>query len=183
MRNTSNETVAEWVRVYGTELYLYAFRRLGVAHDAEDVVQETFFAALRNYESFRAEASVRTWLYTILKSRMIDVIRSRKRTEVESKEIDIDNVLFDETGHWRQSTVPQAWTSDDFHDYVNSCLSKLTVTQRSALLLTHLDDAPAEEIRKELGITASNYWVILHRARHYMRLCIEKNRKANSDDM
>ncbi|MCX6140364.1 MAG: RNA polymerase sigma factor [Candidatus Kapabacteria bacterium] len=178
-----NEDVASWVGLYGSELYAYAYRRIRSVENAEDVVQETFFAALKNVSSFRGESTPRTWLYTILRSKIIDFVRKAQRIEVsEHSSDDLDNLLFDDKGHWRSLAAPTSWqspntadpTESGFQDYINSCLAKLKPIPRTLLIMTYLDEVPAEEIRKEHEISASNYWVLLHRARHAMRLCIER---------
>ncbi|MBV8946649.1 MAG: RNA polymerase subunit sigma-70 [Solirubrobacterales bacterium] len=67
---------------YRRELQLHAYRILGSAQDAEDLLQETLLAAWRGLEQFEGRASVRTWLYRIATNRSLDALRaSRRRPE------------------------------------------------------------------------------------------------------
>ena len=183
--HSTSPNIAGWVREYGAELYAFAYRQLRSVEDAEDAVQEAFFAAVRNQQNYRGDASPRTWLYMILRSKIVDTVRKHQRMEILSENNDdLDSHLFDEKGHWRTDAAPSPSSmppnaneldAEDVQKHLNTCLGLLKPSQRLVLLKTYLDDAPAELIRKELNISASNYWVLLHRARHSMRLCIHKH--------
>ena len=69
---------------YRRELQLHIYRIVGSAQDAEDLLQETLFAAWRGLEQFEERASVRAWLYRIATNRSLDALRaSRRRPEDE----------------------------------------------------------------------------------------------------
>lgn len=77
-------------------------QRVKDTHIAKDLVQETFLAAWRNVDKYNGEASVKTWLFTILKNKIIDQYRkstTRLTDELNSDEADQD-VFFDTAGHW-----------------------------------------------------------------------------------
>ncbi|MBT9555540.1 MAG: hypothetical protein IV100_05890, partial [Myxococcales bacterium] len=90
-----------WVGRHGDFLFRYAMKRLGDRHVAENVVQETFLAALRARERFAAGASERTWLTGILKHKIIDAHRARLRQPSSADDEDVEALLFDESGRWR----------------------------------------------------------------------------------
>lgn len=77
--NSDNKTLnpAAWVDQYGDYLYRYAVSRLRDGEAAEEVVQETFVAALRHVEQYEAKGSERAWLLGILKRKIIDLYRFR----------------------------------------------------------------------------------------------------------
>src|SRR3982751_460644 len=64
---------------YRRELQLHAYRIVGSAQDAEDLLQETLLAAWRGLEQFEGRSSVRSWLYRIATNRSLDALRARRR--------------------------------------------------------------------------------------------------------
>src|ERR1044072_8655501 len=68
---------------YRRELQLHAYRIVGSAHDAEDLLQETLLAAWRGLEQFQERASVRSWLYRIATNRSLDALRANRRRPEE----------------------------------------------------------------------------------------------------
>jgi RNA polymerase sigma-70 factor (ECF subfamily) len=175
--------VEQWVNEYGDALYHYAVRRLPNAA-AEDVVQETFLAALKAERPFAGRASARTWLIGILKHKIIDYIRkaSRERpvADLETSDGWGDN-LFDATGHWRIN--PQTWQASpekileqqEFLAVLNHCIEKLPARLRDAFTLRELDDQKTGDICKVLDITPTNLWVLLHRTRLRLQNCLTEN--------
>ncbi len=173
-----------WLDDHGDYMYRYALGRLRNTTLAEDAVQETFLAALRARDSFSGRSSERTWLFGILKHKIIDQLRKSSRESVLSGTNEAANTLddlFDAKGMPKEH--PAAWPGnprDDFErnqfwECLNECLGKLPERLSKAFSLREVDGMESGEICKVLGITATNYWVILHRARLALRKCIEIN--------
>jgi RNA polymerase sigma-70 factor (ECF subfamily) len=165
--------------------YLVRFAALQLRdRDAvEDVVQETLLAALAGEASFGGRSNLRTWLTGILKHKIIDAIRRARRestlgagADEEAPEID---ALFRPDGHWVEH--PAAWSDPDaaltqkqFFDVLEDCLGRLPKkTARVFLMREHLG-AETAEICKELDITSTHCWVLLHRARLALQLCLDR---------
>jgi RNA polymerase sigma-70 factor (TIGR02943 family) len=172
-----------WVARYSRELFRYAVQRLRNEDDSEDVVQETFLTAWRTRENFRGDLSERNWLYMILKSRIIDLVR--KRQTRQKNFADVENVgedTFAADGHWSAEQRANQWPPDamdhlervEFQEIFNSCLDDLNDRQRLIFMAKEIDGLEADEICQEFDITTSNLWVILHRARLKLRGCLEK---------
>ena len=68
----------DWLNQHGDYLYRFALARLRDPHLAEDVVQETFLAAIKS-PNFAEQSAPRTWLTGILKHKIIDVMRKNVR--------------------------------------------------------------------------------------------------------
>jgi RNA polymerase sigma-70 factor (TIGR02943 family) len=174
----------KWVNNYGDMLYRFALPRVRDEELAKDLVQETFLAAWRNEANFKGEISEKNWLFTILKNKIIDHYRkaSTRLTENFSDKATEDN-FFDEADHWTNNASPKEWKTDDtknietkeFYEVLEKCKMKLKELQSAVFSLKYLDGFESEEICKELGITPSNYWVLLHRAKLQLRGCLEKN--------
>jgi RNA polymerase sigma-70 factor (ECF subfamily) len=166
-------------------LLRYATLQLRDAAAAEDAVQDALLAALSAEASFAGRSNLRTWLTGILKHKIVDIIRRQSRDrpaadlETAGDEAEFD-ALFDRRGHWDEA--PDAWQQPEgslqqkqFLAALEACLRDLPErTARVFMMREHLGlDTP--EICKELGISATHCWVMLHRARMALRLCLEMN--------
>ena len=93
---------------------LMRYARSQLRHDAwaEDAVQDTLLAALERPQAFSGQSQLKTWLVGILKHKLVDQLRRhhREATVLDRDDAeDLDELLFDETGHWRQ--MPTEWPS------------------------------------------------------------------------
>lgn len=153
---------------------------------AEDVVQETFLAAVAGRAGFSGRSSVRTWLTGILKHKIIDAIRHKQRRPIiaaafdETLDVDALDGMFNEDGAWK--TPPADWgnpehalAQSEFMDVLARCLDKLPPATARVFTMREILELESDEICKELSITANNLWVILHRARISLRRCLEQN--------
>ncbi len=174
-----------WLDQYGDALYRYALFRTGDPELAADLVQETLLAALRSEGGFSGKSSVKTWLFAILKHKVLDEVRRRCRErEVFAPEPAFDAGVenrFDEDGEWKVS--PLEWGTDpanvlsrnEFWEAFRRCLDALPPRCRAAFSLVELNEATTGEACEVLNLTASNVWVILYRARTRLRQCLETN--------
>jgi RNA polymerase sigma-70 factor (ECF subfamily) len=155
--------------------------------DAEDLLQESLLSALKNVESYRGEISEKNWLYFILKNKLIDYYRKRSRSlmaEIPSLIENEHDEFFDDVGHWKKEAYPQEFSlsfessaESELKNWIEKCLERLSELQGMVFSLKYIDDKDSQEICKELGITSSNYWVIIHRAKLNLRKCLEKAQK------
>lgn len=194
-----NEEISEanlepekWIERYSDILFNYTISRINKPEVAEDLVQETFLSALKGKDSFLGNASEKTWLIAILKRKIIDHYR-KKSTQNELNIFDKDskddfmNHFFDKEGgyegHWTDNTSPQEWKKDlqtgvekdEFNSILKNCLGKLPEKSGAVFTLKNMEDLDSDEICKELQITPSNYWVLMHRAKLQLRECMELN--------
>ena len=166
-------------------LFRYALIHLRDRELAEDLVQETLLSALESADGFRGAASPRTWLIAILKHKIIDHVRKAVRhpTERLAPEETHDQEqdgFFDARGGWRDER-PRAWRDPDqalehaqFWDVFQACCAVLPLRTARVFLLREVMGFSIEDICKDLGISASNCSVILHRARLRLRACLER---------
>jgi len=175
---------SRWLRDHGDILYRYALGRVRDSQVAEDMVQDTFLAAMRGKEGFSGRSTERTWLVGILKHKIIDHYRKHRR-EVLSEDLELQHVpagtSIDPKGHWKlgQSewiTNPEkAYQRREFWAILNRCVDKLNARHKQVFVLRELQDHEAGDICKDLGISESNLWVMLHRARLQLKQCLETN--------
>jgi RNA polymerase sigma-70 factor (ECF subfamily) len=168
---------------HGDYLYRYARARLSRPEEAEDLVQETFLAALQAAGTFAGRSTVRTWLTGILRNKLIDRLRLRHGTQVAADVGHTDewiDGLYDRTGHWK--AAPGRWGSDpvellqrqEFWQAFEACRAGLPERLRDVLSLRLLDDVPAAAICKALGVSPTNLWTLLHRARVRLWHCLDR---------
>jgi RNA polymerase sigma-70 factor (ECF subfamily) len=171
-----------WLDQHGDALYRFALVRVRDSAVAEDLVQDTLLAALRAHERFAGQSSELTWLIAILKNKIVDHYRRHVREAPlpDSEDPDglIDALFKKSNDHWL--TVPAAWQDPDmslensqFWQAFTDCLQGLPARQAQAFTLTELDGLGTDELCKVLGVTSSNVWVLLHRARLRLRECLE----------
>lgn len=174
----------QWVTNYADALYSYTLPRVNDAALAQDIVQETFLSAWKAKDSYKGEASEKNWLYTICRNKIIDHYRKKaKDIIVPSNDTATEDRYFEEPGHWQAGEEPADWgnTPDEaidrkeFYQAFEGCRKKLQDTQQSVFAMKYLEELDSAEICKTLGITASNYWVLMHRAKLQLRNCLEKN--------
>lgn len=173
---------AQWLEEHGDYLYRYALSRVRNRELAEDLVQEALVGALGSFENFSGKSSIRTWLASILKYKIIDHFRKSARQADVKDERELDYLVehaFDDTGHW--SPGPAKWATDpsitveraEFWDALERCLDALPERHRAAFFMRELDGMESDEICKNLELSSTNLWVVLHRARLSLRNCLE----------
>ncbi|MBI4557093.1 MAG: sigma-70 family RNA polymerase sigma factor [Candidatus Hydrogenedentes bacterium] len=171
----------EWVDAHGDVLYRYALARVQRPDVAEDLVQETFLAALKCKDRFQGRSSERTWLTGILRHKILDYYRSRSRGLPETDQVSHEDWLgdfFDENGSWNKPPDPHAIHPEslverkEFWEVFDSCLDELPVRARDAFVRRVVEDEDIDMICKTLEVTATNLYVILFRARTQMRHCL-----------
>ena len=176
------DTLTQWVDRYGSYLYRFALARVHSSQTAEDLVQETFLAALKGWDGFEKRASGKTWLTAILKHKIVDFIRKDVReTPSDSIEaaVDTTEALFSPKGEW--AMAPKRWEVDperileqkEFMAQLDQCLADLPERMARAFTLREMDGLSTPEICEILNISESNSWVILYRARMALRKCLE----------
>ena len=170
--------------------YLMKVARLELRdeHLAEDCVSDALTQAYEHRAKFRGDSSLRTWLTSILKNRIIDVVRKQWREqpleESPSGEQEFDN-LFDDSGHYAQipSQVRDPYElckEDRFLSAVQMCVDKLPKRIGQVFVLREVFGSDTKELCKDLGLTTSNVWVQLYRARMMLRTCLERTGFGNA---
>lgn len=165
------------------EMLRFATLQLRDSILAEDVVHEAIDAALSSGK-YTGSGKLKSWVFAILRNKIIDVIRQRSRHPTESFNEDQGAYEdpFDERDHWKDSRTPGDWgrpekvlANDQFWTIFELCLNRLSEnTARVFMMREHLG-IDIKDICKELDISDRNAWVIMHRARMQLRQCLESN--------
>ena len=176
----------QWVNSHADYLYAFAVTRVNDESLARDLVQETFLAALERLDRFEGRSSERTWLTAILKNKIMDVFR-RKASVLQSLQDcgSGGSIDFFETGngHWKEGHQPKVFgieqydelANKEFNHVLEQCLKKLPALWLAVFTLRFIDEQTTEIICDQLAVSASNFWVIIHRAKVNLRACLQKN--------
>ena len=177
------------VQTHRSYMLRFAMAKLRDADQAEEVVQEALLAALDGIGRFSGESTLRTWLTSILKFKIIDfqrrVISERAHFVNPQQDNDSDDTawfdrLFDVSGHWQPRL--SAWANPDgaleqkqFFEVFERCMDKLPCAASRVFFKREVMGMDTDDICKEESISTSNCWVMLHRARLALRECLDRN--------
>ncbi|MDD2794049.1 MAG: sigma-70 family RNA polymerase sigma factor [Sediminibacterium sp.] len=180
--------IKEWVHSYSDRMYSWALHRTNNKEVAEDLVQDTFVAAIQSFEKFAGKSEPQTWLLGILNNKIAGYYRKLYRNpEVSAgisgaeEENDPLDTFFDTNGEWKKHQRPAEWTNETanllndtaFTSELQKCMDRLPTNWLAAVRLKYLEAQKAEDICQELGVAPTNYWQILHRAKLQLRKCLE----------
>lgn len=189
--NTKNMDFENWIAECADDLYRRAFLKTGKRQIAEDLVQETYVSAFKALDKFKAESSGRTWLFSILNNKIIDYYRKQASSYVVSNTERLGDALaedgFDKNDNWKVNGIEGRWPEDeenlldnsDFKVVLEKCLNDLPERWRDVMLFKFRLEKEATEICQELGVSTSNYWQIIHRAKLSLKKCLELKWFAN----
>jgi RNA polymerase sigma-70 factor (ECF subfamily) len=188
---TAQELIRGWVYEHGDDLYGWALHKTGDRETAEDLVQDTFLAAIRSVKSFKGQSQPKTWLYAILKNKITDHFRDayrrsqmgdRPRSSAPQTNEGLADSFFDDVGNWKEPFHPADWhemkdellDDNEFRSVFEYCMKELPEHWSDALKFKYLMGKDGNVICQELDVSRSNYWQILHRAKVQVRVCLEK---------
>lgn len=170
------------------QMLRFATLQLGDEQLAEDAVQEALIGALKNAAAFRGQAALKTWVFAILKNKIADTLRQKKRLGEASAlmqerdgEENLDE-LFNARGMWEPDERPAAWGNPQeslhqaqFWKVFEVCLTGLPGHQARVFMMREYIGLESDEICSTVGISTSNLNVLMHRARLRLRECLENH--------
>ena len=175
-RNSQPEP-EKWLEEHGDALFKFAMLRVRNNHLAEDLVQETLIKGIKAFDKFRGDASVRTWLFQILRNEISSYFRSAKRSankEISASDaLDMGDLLHPLVSNNNfQSLVER----DEFWVVIQACFDKIPEHLLDSFLVRLANpDEKIDKLCNQLGISASNFSVSLFRVRLMLRKCLESN--------
>lgn len=177
----------EFVAEVRRDMLKFAQLQLRDAALAEDAVQEALVAALAGASRFSGRSALKTWVFSILRNKIVDLIRTQSRTTNVSAlgddEAGMDatfEALFKDNAHWRPEARPFGWgdpadtlREERFWEVFETCLNHLPEKTARVFMMREFLEFDTDEVCRELSLTVSNSNVILHRARNGLRRCLE----------
>lgn len=185
MDNTINKTeLSNWVRQYTQSLYDWAYHKTSDRQLSEDLVQDTYLAAAEKMASFKKNSRPKTWLFGILKNKIADHYRQSLRKNITTP-LPPDELsgFFKSNDRWQKNAMPQPWQDQPenltdqpaFNKVFDDCIEHLPPRMNACIRLKFLDEKKGEQICQELGLTATNYWQLIRRAKLQLRDCLENH--------
>jgi RNA polymerase sigma-70 factor (ECF subfamily) len=156
------------VQRYQRQVYNLAYRMLGNAEDAGDLVQETFLRAYAALASFRQDASFLTWLYKITSNLCIDQLRSRRSKGALSLEVELEEGR-EPASESRACAPEDSAVRGAVQDVVHKAILNLPERYRVVVIMRHLQDMSVDEIARTLDLPTGTVKTHLFRAREMLR--------------
>jgi RNA polymerase sigma-70 factor, ECF subfamily len=194
LRSGNEAAFASLIDRYAPTMLHLAMSYVKVWAVAEEVVQETWLAALKGLNRFEGRSSLKTWLFRILTNGAITRAQREGRsipfsslpehdTDLAERAVDPDRFLpadQQRSGHW--ASFPSNWQEQPEERLLSRetrvCLEKaieaLPPSQRQIIILRDIEGWTSEETCSFLGISEVNQRVLLHRARSKVRGILEK---------
>jgi RNA polymerase sigma-70 factor (ECF subfamily) len=183
------DDAATWLDDHGDCLFRYAIRHTRGGEAAEELVQETLLAALAGHRTFAGRSHVRTWLIGILKHKIADWLRQRKRSDAGASDAAMSEEALDRwvdgqftrRGIWKSKVgnAPEDPAGEtewrELSAVLADCVEKLPARSGEILLAAERDEKSSAELSKVFELSTTNIGVILHRARMALRRCLELN--------
>lgn len=182
-KTVADESVLDsikWFELYGDYLFAFARQRVREQSAAEDIVQETFLAAIQASRSYAGKSSEKSWLTGILKHKIYDYYRKNSRQfDSTDEETDLSsyNYLFERDDewdrHWNDRYAPAEWNENspfrqveagEFQVVLSVCLTGLPERTANVFVMREVDGLTSEEICTVLMISSNNLWTMMHRA-------------------
>ena len=163
---------------YAEALYRFALSLTKDSTAAEDLVQDTFVSAYKNFERFRVGTNCKAWLFKICKNLFIDGYRARRRRPVH-QDVDTAEVASTDREHDVRTFLSSGIDNEElfldlFGDEINQYLAELPEEFRRALLLCDLEGFSYEEISEVMDTPVGTVRSRISRGRTMLRERLEE---------
>lgn len=180
LRNRDPEAIRR--HIYGSRAFIKnVLRRFTETEEtAEDLLQETFFQALRSLPDFRGESKLSTWLYSIAKNVALARYRKEKRRSPLEEETLTRVAAEGDRTSASPNGPPPTWdpveetTRNEEKEILHEALETLSENYREVIELRDLEELSTEETAERLDLTRVNVRVRLHRARKKLKTVLDE---------
>lgn len=183
--STQHDRFSELMERSHKKVYNLAYRLSMNRQDAEDLTQEAFFRAYRNFNDYEGDRPFENWIFRIVTRLFLDLTRARKR-RVQTMSFDAprrsdfaEDMLMVETAD-DQPTAEDLLMSQSMSEELEEALALLKPEQRLLVILADVEQLPYAEIAKTLGIPVGTVRSRLHRIHRRLRQTLEKRQREKS---
>jgi RNA polymerase sigma-70 factor (ECF subfamily) len=177
LRSGDSAAMEEFYNIYRSRLYTLVLEQVDRNQAvAEDLVQETFLAALGSLDKFRGDSQLYTWLRSIAFHKLNDYYRRQvKQPKAQESSPDFDAMKqLEQTGNDEPATLT-VLESEEVRHSVQQALEQLPENYQEVLVLKYLEEMPVLEISQVMGRSPKSVEGLLSRARKAMRASLEEN--------
>jgi len=194
IRRGNTQAWSEFVDRYRGRLLSFAQAKLPQSADAEDAVQETFIAFIKSLQSYRGECALETYLFALLRRKIIDSYRSRQSKHVCLIQDTYDSLSDDtpldpfadvagpaQTASWyvkadEQYELQKHTLTDALSELVDGFKSSLNFRDLQITELLFYCHLSNKDVAKIMGLKEKAIALIKHRSLKQIRQRIESSR-------
>ena len=174
--------ISKIVNEYSDDLYRFAMSKINDHEISQDLVQDTLMVIIEKPNSFRGESNLKTWLIAILKNKIMDHFRAKSKKHISDKSVEVVSESFSEQGAWKPNKEPfvienseHLLDDENFVKVFYDCIKGLPDLWESVIKMKYIDPIESKSICKELEISDTNLWQIVHRAKLKLKDCLKTN--------
>ena len=131
MVSDAHHIINDWIKTHSDTFFDYVYKRVHDKAIVKDILQETFISAWKNSHTFKKEADEKTWLFAILKNKVIDYYRTQAKLKTDFHD---SSYFFDNEDHWTENGGPKQWqdaaaalNQKEFYSVLDQCLSLIHI--------------------------------------------------------
>jgi RNA polymerase sigma-70 factor (TIGR02943 family) len=168
---------SDWVDAHADYLFNFAVGQVRDPNIAEDLVQETFLAAVKSQHNFSGQSTARTWLVGILRHKIFDHLRKTCRERAVRVEVTPvrDAKESEASLEWIHQIAAESISPTrrielaEFREHLEKAMGKLPPRIAQAFQLYAIEEQSNQDVCARMNISENNLWVMLHRARKQLR--------------
>jgi RNA polymerase sigma-70 factor, ECF subfamily len=168
---------SDWVDAHADYLFNFAVGQVRDPNIAEDLVQETFLAAVKSQHNFSGQSTARTWLVGILRHKIFDHLRKTCRERAVRVEVTPvrDANESEASLEWIHQIAAESISPTrrielaEFREHLEKAMGKLPPRIAQAFQLYAIEEQSNQDVCARMNISENNLWVMLHRARKQLR--------------
>lgn len=172
LKDREPRAVERWIYGHRDLIFHFLLKQVKNEDTARELLQETFYQALRSVPSFRGDSKVSTWLCSIARNLAYKHFREQDRyTTAESETLEYINHAGDDgASHSTFTGTPRSHTErTERKQMLYAAMNDLPDSYRQIIRLRDLEERSTKEVANELDLTRVNVRVRLHRARKRLK--------------
>lgn len=183
--HTDQAQFSELMQRTHKKVFNLAFRLSMNRQDAEDLTQEAYYRAFRNFKDYEGDRPFENWIFRIVTRLFLDLNRSRKRRvqtfsyDAPKHSDNAEDMLVVETAD-NSMNAETLLMENTVSEELEEALNTLKPEQRMLVIMADVEQMPYQEIAAATGVPVGTVRSRLHRAHKKLKLMLERGRKSPS---